>query len=550
MAAAPLGLGLPMPGNGLGPWISTRTNLAADAALAFSQLNYLENSLVEVGCLNQAGQNQGTALYHLQVLLRVGGDGHAMRARFLAASDEYYEWWHNATYPSQVAVLHFCTGKAHQCQQAASIVNPVHVDKSRSVMPEALAGLNWLSDGQLAAITRYMAGAAAAQVVLQPHGGVGSGAPGQAAGAIVSGPGLGQPGSLAGLQAALGAGAAVAGPSGVAPQAPGGGQAGDGPDPALAHLADEVVPLEELLKRLKAARTGQPSTAAGDETKSRSLQLRKLIGERVAAAMAEAVLNETMRQDRRTRRKSRKRKKNDASSSSGTESNDEQLFREASLAQGSLRVHRTAQKSPGLLAQSSLLRMRQYLAGASGAMPSLGNTDLPATMSAYLNVVYFPVHPEVSIGLRASREMKTIGFAVDMLCQGKVLEALDFLLQRQKALEVSVDQGNWTQARHLELIPQADVTSWSRNDLKEAQKEQLLDSKLGLSHQTQPKGSYQAGRSMRESESYQEKDSKDTKGKGKSTQGRFWRGGKGSRGQQQRKGGAKQGAGAPTTASN
>jgi hypothetical protein len=175
MAAVPLGLGVPSPGNGLGPWISTRTNLVADAALAFSQLNYQENSLVEVGCLNNAGQNQGTALYHLQVLLRVGGEGHAMRARFLAASDEYYEWWHNTTYPSHVAILHFCTGKAHLCQQAAAIVNPVHVDKSRSVAPEALASLNWLSDVQLAAITRYMAGAAAAQGVHHPLGGAGSG---------------------------------------------------------------------------------------------------------------------------------------------------------------------------------------------------------------------------------------------------------------------------------------------------------------------------------------------------------------------------------------
>jgi hypothetical protein len=194
--------------------------------------------------------------------------------------------------------------------------------------------------------------------------------------------------------------------------------------------------------------------------------------------------------------------------------------------------------------------MRQYLAGASGAMPNLGNSDLPATMSAYLNVVYFPVHPEASIGLRASREMKTIGFAVDMLCQGKVLEALDFLLQRQKALEVSVDQGNWTQARHLELIPQSDVTSWSRSDLKEAQKEQLLDTKLGLSHQTQSKGTYQSNRSMRDQETHQEKDTKEAKGRGKGNQSRFWRGGKGARGQQQRKGDAKQGAGAPTTASN
>ena len=539
-----------MPGNGLGPWISTRTNLVADAALAFSQLNYQENSLVEVGCLNHAGQNQGTALYHLQVLLRVGGEGHAMRARFLAASDEYYEWWHNTSYPSHVAILHFCTGKAHLCQQAAAIVNPIHVDKSRSVAPEALASLNWLTDVQLASITRYMAGAAAAQGVHHPLGVAGGGAPAPVAGVAAGGPGLGQPGSLAGLQAALGAGAAAGGAGVGASQPSAGGQPTDAPDPALAHLADEVAPLDELLKRLKAARAGQPASApAGDETKSRTLQLRKLIGERVAAAMTEAVQNEALRQDKRTRRKSRKRKKSDASSSSGSDSNDELLFREASLAQGSLRVHRTAQRSPGLLAQSSLLRMRQYLAGASGAMPNLGNSDLPATMSAYLNVVYFPVHPEVSIGLRASREMKTIGFAVDMLCQGKVLEALDFLLQRQKALEVSVDQGNWTQARHLELIPQSDVTSWSRSDLKEAQKEQLLDTKLGLSHQAQSKGTFSNSRSMRDQETHQEKDTKEAKGRGKSNQGRYWKGGKGARGQQ-RKGDAKQGAGAPTTASN
>ena len=542
MAAAPLGIGAPAGGGSLGPWISTRTNLAADAALAFSQLNYQENSLIEVGCLTNSGQNQGTALYHLQVLLQIGGQGHAMRARYLAASDEYYDWWHTATFPSNVVILHFCTGKAHHCQEAGAIVNPVHVDRSRSVAPDALAGLNWLSDGQLAGVTRYLAGAAAGAMVMAGGGAAQPPAP------IGAGPAVGQPGSLAGLQAALGAAGA-----GNPPAVPGGGagpaQAVDAPDPALAHLADNMVPLDELLKRLKAARSGQAPAATSSEAKSRSLQLRKLIGERVATAMTDAIQAETTRQEKRAHRKSKKQRKSDASSSSNSDSHDEELFREASLVQGSLRVHRAAQRSPGLLAQSSLVRMRQYLAGASGALPSAGTSDLPSTMSAYLNVVYFPVHPETSIGLRASREMKTIGFAVDLMCQGKILEALDFLTQRQKALEVSVEQGNWVQAKHLELIPQSDVTSWSRSDLKAAQKEQLLDTKLGLTIPSTSRGSFQNNRSTSQREPQQETERKDSKGRGRGSQGRFWKGSKGGRGQQ-RKGDGRQGPGQQASPTN
>jgi hypothetical protein len=101
-------------------------------------------------------------------------------------------------------------------------------------------------------------------------------------------------------------------------------------------------------------------------------------------------------------------------------------------------------------------------------------------MQAYLTTTYFVAHPEAAVGLRAAREMRTLAMVSDLVCSGRPLSALDVIAQRQKALEISVDQSGWNQARWLELIPAADVSSWTREDLRDAMKEQELETRLGL----------------------------------------------------------------------
>ena len=54
--------------------------------------------------------------------------------------------------------------------------------------------------------------------------------------------------------------------------------------------------------------------------------------------------------------------------------------------------------------------------------------------------------------------MRTIMLVVDYLAHNMVPAALDVLLQRQKALELSVEQQGWQQANLFELVDMGEAT--------------------------------------------------------------------------------------------
>ena len=172
--------------------------------------------------------------------------------------------------------------------------------------------------------------------------------------------------------------------------------------------------------------------------------------------------------------------------------------------------------------------MQGYLIQMGGGLP-LAERDspvLPTVMQAYLSTVYFPSRTERSIGLRTSREMRTIGLAVDLIVGGHILHGLDVLLQRFKALEIAAEQGSWEQARWLELIPSADVAAWSREDLRSAMREQDLEMRLAVSpYNPKGKGKWKHGHVAGEEYEYTDYI---PKGKGK-------KGGKGEKGKKGKK---------------
>lgn len=149
---------------------------------------------------------------------------------------------------------------------------------------------------------------------------------------------------------------------------------------------------------------------------------------------------------------------------------------------GQARLLRIARQKPGALAAEGLSKMSGYLRHRDGHDPLGGGSreELPPVMQAYLGSVYFPVHSEQQVGLRSAREMRTLAMINDLICSGRVLSALDVVMQRQKALEISIEQGGWTQGRWLELIPQSDASTWTREDLRDAMREQDLEARLGL----------------------------------------------------------------------
>ena len=82
------------------------------------------------------------------------------------------------------------------------------------------------------------------------------------------------------------------------------------------------------------------------------------------------------------------------------------------------------------------------------------------------------------MGIRTARELKTIALTLDHLCSGKVLEGMDVLSQRFKALEIATLQQKWDVARWVELLPPQDVSSSSRAELHQARSEEREDLRL------------------------------------------------------------------------
>ena len=60
----------------------------------------------------------------------------------------------------------------------------------------------------------------------------------------------------------------------------------------------------------------------------------------------------------------------------------------------------------------------------------------------------------------------------------RLAECGDLLIQRLKAIETSVNDGNWNMAMHLELIPSQDVTLVSTSERAAAAKAELQRMKL------------------------------------------------------------------------
>ena len=127
------------------------------------------------------------------------------------------------------------------------------------------------------------------------------------------------------------------------------------------------------------------------------------------------------------------------------------LFRDASSRACSTMADR-ARRSPGQLLAEALTSMQRFLGTREGAMAS----ETPRVLT-YLETVFNQRFSRESVGIRTSREMRTIAEALDALIAGNGTRTGDLLIQRFKALEASVVEGSWATARHHELIPEDGV---------------------------------------------------------------------------------------------
>ena len=103
--------------------------------------------------------------------------------------------------------------------------------------------------------------------------------------------------------------------------------------------------------------------------------------------------------------------------------------------------------------------------------------QIPAVASTYFHVVIAPSHRDM--GQRNSREARTLCRALDLLAKKETGAAADLLCQRLKALEKSLaDQGMWTRAQFLELLPPEGMTLVDRDEDLMVQRENELQVKI------------------------------------------------------------------------
>ena len=130
---------------------------------------------------------------------------------------------------------------------------------------------------------------------------------------------------------------------------------------------------------------------------------------------------------------------------------DSEVFHEASPRASSNLLVRS-RRLPGRLLAEALSSMRSFFWSQGEAEIA----DQPRVL-AYLETVFNQRYGKDAVGLRTSREMRTIAESIDALMEGDVFRAGDLLIQRFKALETSVIDGTWVRALHHELIPEEGV---------------------------------------------------------------------------------------------
>ena len=106
--------------------------------------------------------------------------------------------------------------------------------------------------------------------------------------------------------------------------------------------------------------------------------------------------------------------------------------------------------------------------------------------------VFHGARPQSSMSLRNSRELRTIAECIDALLAGDLPHLGDLLMQRPKAVQTAVVEGNWNVAQHLELIPTTGSNAVTQAELSAAQRTQLDQMRLQQGGKSGGKGSIRA----------------------------------------------------------
>ena len=101
-----------------------------------------------------------------------------------------------------------------------------------------------------------------------------------------------------------------------------------------------------------------------------------------------------------------------------------------------------------------------------------------ARFVSYLTSIFHGHYSPEKVGVRTSREMRTLAEALDGLTRGDLPFVADLLTQRFKACELSITDGGWEMGQNLELLPEQMVGLAGVEEQRKAAKIQLLKAKL------------------------------------------------------------------------
>ena len=165
------------------------------------------------------------------------------------------------------------------------------------------------------------------------------------------------------------------------------------------------------------------------------------------------------------------------SSGSGSEGTRARLFRAARGAAGSQRIHEIRRRTPGILLEEGLTNMARYMSGHGIQGPRDEQGHLRPLVDLYLQTVMRPAMGTKLTG-RNDHELTTYAAIIDAILRGGVLEAAEVAMQRFKSIECFTAQGNWDQAKHLELTRPMSVSCLSAREQELAQATEAMESKL------------------------------------------------------------------------
>ncbi|CAK0832761.1 unnamed protein product [Prorocentrum cordatum] len=158
-------------------------------------------------------------------------------------------------------------------------------------------------------------------------------------------------------------------------------------------------------------------------------------------------------------------------------------------------IQAVADGRPGTLHDEAIAQIARVMGLREGAD---GQRARPR-IRGYLQAAVFGHHPIHSVGERTVRELQTLAAALDLLEDGSLASVADTLMQRFKALEMALNDGNWHIANELGVVEGIRPTLASRDEQESARgsatlRRRLEEAEPALAEPRRPRARLPAGR--------------------------------------------------------